>query len=65
MTDHAPIQSPIGKWNVFSMLTPWGRVYYAQHDEITGDGDPAWMFQEAQSIRGLQLEIDEEVQNQS
>lgn len=33
--------------------------YHAQHDEVTGDGDPAWMFAEASTLIGCLDAIDD------
>jgi len=45
-----------GVWNI---TCPMPRVYLAQHEEITGDGDPDWMFAEASSLIGCMDEIDD------
>lgn len=38
-----------GKWHISRDLAR-GTVYLAQHDEVTGDGDPYWMFTDAASL---------------
>lgn len=44
-----------GLWHI---TCPMPRVYQAQHDEVTGDGDPAWMFADADTLIGCMDEID-------
>lgn len=48
-----------GKSGVWHIRCPMPRVYLAQHDEITGDNDPAWMFAEAASLIDLMDLIDD------
>lgn len=45
-----------GAWHI---RCPMPRLYTAQHDEITGDSDPAWMFAEASSLIGCMDVIDD------
>lgn len=44
-----------GLWNI---TCPMPRTYLGQHDEITGDGDPDWMFASATTLIGCMDEID-------
>lgn len=46
-----------GLWYISRDLAR-GTVYLAQHDEVTGDGDPAWMFADADSLIGCMDAID-------
>lgn len=47
-----------GAFCLWNIRCPMPGVYTAQHDEITGDGDPLWMFAEASSLIGVMDEID-------
>lgn len=52
-----------GVWNISRFDGPF-TVYRAQHDEITGDNDPSWMFADARSLIGCLDEIDNiEIEN--
>jgi hypothetical protein len=46
-----------GVWHIVNEGKPFG--FRAQHDDITGDNDPAWMFANAPSLIGVMDEIDE------
>jgi len=46
------------KSGVWHIQCPMPRVYLAQHDEITGDGDPPWMFADAPTLIGCMDAID-------
>jgi len=45
-----------GVWHISSQP---GFGFFAQHDEVTGDSDPAWMFAEASSLIGCMDAIDD------
>lgn len=47
-----------GLSGVWHISCPMPRLYTAQHDEITGDGDPAWMFADGPDLVTLMDEID-------
>lgn len=45
-----------GVWHISDEGKPFG--FRAQHDDITGDNDPAWMFTEASTLIGCMDAID-------
>lgn len=45
-----------GAWNI---RRPMPLLYTAQHDEVTGDNDPAWMFAEGSNLIELMDLIDD------
>jgi len=47
--------TPSGVWNIDN---PYPDIWTAQNDEVTGDGDPGWMFADAKSLEGLQDAVD-------
>jgi|GEM_PF-5800728 len=47
-----------GLWHI-STDDARGTVWLAQHDDITGDNDPAWMTASAHSLEALQDAIDD------
>jgi len=47
-----------GLWHI-TTDDAYGTVWLAQHDDITGDGDPSWMTASAGSLEALQDAIDD------
>jgi hypothetical protein len=48
-----------GKSGVWHIRCPMPRLYTAQHDEVTGDNDPAWMFADGSDLIELMDVIDD------
>ena len=48
--------TPSGVWNIDN---PYPDFWTAQSDEVTGDGDPSWMFADAKTLEALQDLIDD------
>jgi len=47
-----------GVWHIRRDVA-MGTVYLAQHEDITGDNDPVWMFADAQTLIGCMDAIDD------
>ena len=47
-----------GLWHITTDAA-YGTAWLAQHDDITGDGDPSWMTASAHSLEALQDAIDD------
>lgn len=51
-------------WHI-SVDLAMGKVWLAQNDEVTGDGDPSWMFADGKSLIGVMDAIDAIVEGHS